>query len=640
MNASSSAQATPRRVPLSFQALALLAGPGALLTFDLLQWLGLPAAERTWQTLLFVTDSGVYLVWFAFLPFCLLIRRPTASLEPAESSNGSGATGGAICFAICTAAGFLLAAGYGWRVKDLPPLYHDEYSYLFQASTFLSGRLSFPAPEPVGAFRQMHVLDDGVFASRYFPGTGMWLAPFLAFGKPIVGWWVINGLVAGFTALAGRRFSVLTGYLAGLLVATAPGMIAFGNLLLSPSPTMLGMAVFLWAYFAIFEDRGFGWPVVAGLAIGFAFLTRPLTAAGLGIAYACHALFRLRDEPVPRYRTKLIALIVSFSLSVITMSAYDRALTGSAFRTPYGLYTARHTPSHVYGFHNKLHGAENRGPDTLLAYDDWSEDLTMRRAFDLVVARWWGLVQYGAGIVPTASLGLLSLLLLPRMGNRLLLLWLGLAGLTIAYFPFGFAGLLGWGYLVEGLPFLMLVLAVALGRLVADWIDRGRASMGIWWLGLVGIPVGAHLGGAVPDMFDAGSELVYPRVRAEKIRRLEQRAAEAGPVLVLFDAEPKESLHSTLVYNRPTLDGPIVRAWYPGASGLGPRQADPEAPSRLLDAFPDRRVFYCRVVDGAPVEWRLIRPPQEPEQTDDAIAAPRYDETPPTLKTRSDGSEP
>ncbi|HID24020.1 MAG TPA: hypothetical protein EYP14_16685, partial [Planctomycetaceae bacterium] len=46
-----------------------------------------------------------------------------------------------------------------WRFGDLPPALHDEYSYLFQAKTFLAGRLWFPShPDMPHLFDQMHVL--------------------------------------------------------------------------------------------------------------------------------------------------------------------------------------------------------------------------------------------------------------------------------------------------------------------------------------------------------------------------------------------------------------------------------------------------------------------------------------------------
>src|SRR5690606_32850750 len=85
------------------------------------------------------------------------------------------------------------AAGWGmaWYVAqqfgDLPPAYHDEFSYLFQAETFLAGRVSYPShPTMPELFDQMHVLNEGRFASRYFPGTAIWMVPFVALCNP---WW-------------------------------------------------------------------------------------------------------------------------------------------------------------------------------------------------------------------------------------------------------------------------------------------------------------------------------------------------------------------------------------------------------------------------------------------------------------------
>ncbi|MFM7570110.1 MAG: hypothetical protein ACKO8O_15605, partial [Betaproteobacteria bacterium] len=56
-----------------------------------------------------------------------------------------------------------------FEFNDLPPAFHDEYSYLFQAQTFLDGRFSYPSHPAARLFDQMHVVNQGRFASRYFP---------------------------------------------------------------------------------------------------------------------------------------------------------------------------------------------------------------------------------------------------------------------------------------------------------------------------------------------------------------------------------------------------------------------------------------------------------------------------------------
>ena len=82
---------------------------------------------------------------------------------------------------------------------DLPPAIHDEFSYLFQAKTFLAGKISYPSsPRMPELFDQMHVLNEGRFASRYFPGVGLWLAPFVAIGHPHWGEFLAGALTAFF----------------------------------------------------------------------------------------------------------------------------------------------------------------------------------------------------------------------------------------------------------------------------------------------------------------------------------------------------------------------------------------------------------------------------------------------------------
>ena len=130
------------------------------------------------------------------------------------------------------------------ELGSLPLGYHDEYSYLFQARTFVSGEWTNPGhPDAPRLFDQMHVLnEDGVFASRYFPGVGAWMAPFVAWGEPVWGHYLAGVLTAIAVLGIGRELAGNgVGLLAGLLTAVAPGMALFSNLLLSHLPTLAGL---------------------------------------------------------------------------------------------------------------------------------------------------------------------------------------------------------------------------------------------------------------------------------------------------------------------------------------------------------------------------------------------------------------
>lgn len=579
------------RIPLIQQAAVILAGPAATIGRDL--WsldAGVRGADGAWVVLWAMLPSLPYAMWLAALPLVLLAeRRP-----PLGEREGSAAA----CFLLCAAAGFACAAGFGWRVRDLPPLYHDEYGYLFQTETFLAGRFHWPVPAFADALDQMHILHQPVFASRFFPGTGLWLAPFAAAGAPIWGMWTAAGLTAGFVALAGRRFSPLAGYAAGLLFASAPATVAFDNLLLSPGPTMLFFSVFLWTFFRSFEETGARWPLLAGLSIGAAFLTRPLTALGLGFPFALYVAWQGLRRRTPSDRQRFRAMSASFAACVLAMGGYNAALTGNPVQTPYGVYLRERTPSHVYGFYNVERGSTRRGPAALDAYERWAENLTPARAVALTLERCKRLVRATVGETLFFGFGLLAVLRIFSLGDRLLLLALSVLGLIVAYFPYAFPGILGFSYVAEAGPSLVLIVAAALGTLLQDAFARGRPLLAAWWMGLPTVAIVLNLALSNPALFEDQSELVYPRRKADRLRSLEREAAKRGPILVLMDVAPNQSLHETFVYNEPSLSGPVLRAW----------ARSPEA-EPLIASEPRRAVYRYRPESSTEREtWTLVRP--------------------------------
>ncbi|MFO0948987.1 MAG: hypothetical protein U1D30_24270 [Planctomycetota bacterium] len=387
------------RVPLWIPLLALLAGPLAISGQEAWSWLHLSPEQRAADLVPFLIATIPYLVWLFVLPV-LMFRRKRFDDRDHPWNESPSSLGPFLCFSTSFTLGMGISAFLGWRVRNLPPLYHDEYSYLFQSWTFLAGRLWFPSPSLATYFDQMHVLNDGVFVGRYFPGASLFYAPFVAMDFPILGAWFAQGLVAGFIGLAAYRTSAGTGYMAGAMVASSPALVAFSNLLLSPHPTMVGFAIFLWAYPRACQ-RSLLWPFVAGMAIGFAFLCRPLTAVGLGFPFAVHAtwlawkgwrssratMLSERDSRSPvteisGHETAVdggsrihsshskgegslsmpnfAVLVAGFVVSIVLLLYYNASITGSPFESPYGRYLARHTPSHVYGFYNRDRGLAAR----------------------------------------------------------------------------------------------------------------------------------------------------------------------------------------------------------------------------------------------------------------------------------------
>ncbi|MGD9857542.1 MAG: hypothetical protein AB7U20_21580, partial [Planctomycetaceae bacterium] len=292
--------------------MAWLVATGLALVNEVPRWTGMTddgdaAAARWWSDLL--AD------WTPFLPVLLsavplwFMRRPLVSPVPgfwtavcewmAESCPTSDCPASAaqqaralLCSGVVAGVGFLMSVWVAHKFGELPPAYHDEYSYLFQSKTFLAGRVWFPSHAAMPElFDQMHVLNEGRFASRYFPGAGLWIAPFLALGNPWWGHWTAHAMASFLVFWIGRHLANNgVGLLAGLLTALSPGMGLFSNLLLAHHPTLVGLLVFVITFLKLrraLRNGGpaWGWAAVSGTALTYAMLCRPMTAAGVGLPF-------------------------------------------------------------------------------------------------------------------------------------------------------------------------------------------------------------------------------------------------------------------------------------------------------------------------------------------------------------------
>ncbi|MBI5760099.1 MAG: hypothetical protein HZA46_16400, partial [Planctomycetales bacterium] len=85
---------------------------------------------------------------------------PTLTVVSSSATlDASGSLKSAVWLSVCVAALSLGQSAFvGQSFDDMPPAVHDEYSYLFQAQTFLAGRVWFPSSAEPRLFDQMHVV--------------------------------------------------------------------------------------------------------------------------------------------------------------------------------------------------------------------------------------------------------------------------------------------------------------------------------------------------------------------------------------------------------------------------------------------------------------------------------------------------
>ncbi len=246
---------------------------------------------------------------------------------------------------IAAAAAGLGSAAVAILVQWPTPRVHDEFSYLMAADTFAHGRLSNPTHPMWRHLETFHVFFEPVYASKYPPGQGLWLAFGQAlFGEPAVSLWLGAAILCGslawmFFAWLPPRWAALAALLATLqlgiasywtqsywggAVAATGGALAYGAL-----PRLIAHARARHAFV---------------LALGLAILanSRPFEGlvASVPIVVALAILvFRTKSARAP----VIVPVALVMTACVAWIAHYNRSITGSAALMPYWIHDKLYT---------------------------------------------------------------------------------------------------------------------------------------------------------------------------------------------------------------------------------------------------------------------------------------------------------
>ena len=488
------------------------------------------------------------------------------------------------------------------RFYELPPAYHDEFSYLLQARTFLAGRLSWPAMtvQP-DLFLQMHVLNRPTTACRYFPWTGFWMSPFVAVGHPYLGHWLAGAIACVFfhrclCRLMGFRWAVA----GGVLIAVSPGLATFSNLLLAHHPTMMALAVFLWAFLRFMDHYRVRDIVVAGVALSLAMLSRPMTAAGFALPFGIWLMvsmirqqfsIKIRSPTATWSPVRALAGIgIPLLLGFGVLGSMNHAITGSWFKSAYQLYTDTWTPRHRYGFDNANVDPVLPESKVLQWYDDWAknENLTFAKAQANVVKRTVYSLRWTLGIAALTFCVIAALAsCFDRNDLRPLLVFCSVLTLHAVHFPYWYDGIMHWHYVFESAPLLILLATIGL-RVASSTLQSqlSSRSSSLWLTLLI-------LASLLPNWIDADTfressrvttafrEQAYSRVRFEYFRRLTTSDQVQHPALVMVDERGTNPQLSYIV-NPPDLSGDVIVCRLP---------EDTATVDELAKAFPGHHLY-------------------------------------------------
>jgi len=368
------------------------------------------------------------------------------------------------------------------------PLLIDSIIQLFQAKIFAGGHAYAPAPPFEGFFTTQHMLVDGErWYSQYPPGhpaalaLGVWIgAPWLV---PIALSLASAWLVVDTTR---RLFGETEARAALVLLLVAPFFWFMGASLMNHVTALFCVALCLWS-FVRWEGSGAraAWVVLAGAALGGAFLVRPLTAVAVGLALAVPAL-RIAGR---RWWSAALLGGAAFAALAVFYFLFNAATTGDPLTAG---YLKLWGPDHGLGFHATPWG-DAHTPLTGLRNELIDVSLLQGFLFEWAIP---GLLPLGLFL----ALGWSA----RRWEARLVGAFFAIPA---AYFFYWHRdAFLGPRYLYEGLAFLVPLLAVAfvtlarrLRGVAVGWL--AGVDAGALFAALVGLSFGYSLLYGVPQRF-------------------------------------------------------------------------------------------------------------------------------------------
>jgi len=566
----------------------------------------------------YFTGSTLWTLLLVLLPVVWLLRGMAGDIvglvRPAGRLVRSNVAFSLLAFAIPVAIGVGLHVHYFAEYEPEDIHFHDEWSYLFQAKTYLAGRMSYPSPPSPEHFDSFHIVNQGRMASRYFPGTGVVLMPFVAAGVPWLAGVVLTGLTAVLVFWIGMELGDrIAAQVAAIVCGLSMTILTFGQIIDAHLPTTVPLLFGVLFFLRTLRSGRLIHPVLAGVGLAAAMLVRPLTAFGVVLIPAAWLAVRVVAKWEPRGWAKLGAMGAPVVVGLLMLGAGNWAVTGNPLLPPYLQYTETYTPRHRWGFNNGTRAEEqeriaaSQGRSAFprrdrnvqfVKYDkDWTADLDLPTAVEKSRHRLMGMCWGTLGLGFCAGALLVFVLNLPRCGPGDRLVLGGIVGLHAIHFPFAFDGIDYVSYVFESVPLLCLVV----GR-VAAAAGRNRPWLAVWLaVALGGLAAENVLIKTTGWCANAAITKTYYKAFRQK---LDARLAEqggTGDVLVFIEPE-KDDLHRALVINEPGLQGRILRAWH--LAGAADRfEADRECAGR----FPERRAFYVRcVLDRGTLPHRIV----------------------------------
>jgi hypothetical protein len=459
----------------------------------------------------------------------------------------------------------IIGISISWGIFDAVPHLEDEHANLYQAKIFASGKIANPDTALFSSFWVPFVVNyNGHLFSKYTPGYSLVLALGVIAHIP----WLINpilaaaGLFAVFL-LCKEIYDERTGVLAATLGLISPMYMLLSGTFLSHSFSITLLTFFAWAFIRMHKEevyRPWHFAMLSGLFMGFAIITRPWTAVGVGLPFVIYALVKFIRSPKKYWKLYLVTVACCVLIALL-LPLYNAITTGNPLMNTYTLIWSYDT----IGF-GPDHGSHGYTLEKM--WRNLKTDLAEYNQFSLG----WPVVQGYA--IPLAWIVVLFGLLLPKREKRDWLVIIPAITLILAYMAYWArsGGIYGPRYYAETLPFFWII--VSRGLLKFDqfkinyWITRAALLVFVLWnIIMVTHPVFEKC----RDLYD---------INRDDVRTIEQANIHHAIVFVFSDYWTK---YANFSWKNP-ID--LAEADIIYAHDRGPEN------QKVIEAIPGRQIYY------------------------------------------------
>jgi hypothetical protein len=478
-----------------------------------------------------------------------------------------------------------------WGTLHPLPLMHDEWAYWTQAGQYAANAWTAPGPAMPEFFEQLYVIVSPVFASKYWPGHAMLLAPGFALGLPALMPLLLSAIAGGLVFSLARR--VATPRVAALTFVL--WVSTFGNLRFRASffSELTTSCMWLVAWHALLrwrETRRWGWMALLAIATGGGAISRPATMFVFAIPVGVVVL----ADVVRGKRWKDLAIGLACGTAILTLLPLWSAKTTGDWRTPpLTQYTRDYLPFDVPGYEVDMSVAPRALPAEMERVRDFLRRIKFEQAMNPVTTTF---LDRAGFLLRDAFAGW-------RLPFVFALLVGIVAGGPVAWFAFGSSLLLVIGYLTQAhtpdwtiyyleiFPALAFVAALGTRRILRQ--ARARSSATAIPPFAVGALGAAALVMVAMDTLAARDTLARVSARTRSFRAGVAAIAEK-PNLVFVRYAPNRNMHLSLVANDGILEG--AESWIVHDLGSSNRHLIASAAGRTPYLFDEVNNTFTRIV--------------------------------------------